>query len=105
MSKSVTASILCNSRQCRIQMPIPYKLHNIEIRYNNEDLVIEGDITNVETRRCLENIKDTGSRTVKELLKKGRAIRYHKEKKEKEKYNELRCTRNTSENYEIKLEQ
>ena len=42
---------------------------------------------------------------VKELLQKGRAIRYHKEKKEKEKYNELRCTRNTSENYEIKLEQ
>ena len=29
--------------------------------------------------------------TVKELLKKGRAIRYNKEKKEAEKYNELRC--------------
>lgn len=28
--------------------------------------------------------------TTKELLKKGRAIRYNKEKKEKEKYNELR---------------
>jgi hypothetical protein len=38
---------------------------------------------------------------VKELLKKGRAIRYNKEKKEKEKYNELRCARNTS----VKLEQ
>jgi hypothetical protein len=43
--------------------------------------------------------------TVKELLQKGRAIRYHKEKKETEKYNELRCARNTSANYEIKLEQ
>ena len=43
--------------------------------------------------------------TVKELLKKGRAIRYHKEKKEKEKYNEIRCPRNTSENFEIKLSQ
>jgi hypothetical protein len=43
-------------------------------------------------------------KTVKELLQKGRAIRYNKEKKEKEKYNEIRCARNMSANYEIKLE-
>jgi hypothetical protein len=44
-------------------------------------------------------------KTVKELLAKGRAIRYNKEKKEKEKYNEVRCARNTSANFEIKLGQ
>jgi hypothetical protein len=43
--------------------------------------------------------------TVKDLLAKGRAIRYNKEKKEKEKYNEVMCARNTSANYEIKLGQ
>ena len=43
--------------------------------------------------------------TVKELLAKGRAIRHNKEKKEKEKYNEVRCARNMSANYKIKLEQ
>lgn len=37
--------------------------------------------------------------TVKDLLKKGRAIRYNKEKKEKD--NEIRCSRNTS----VKLSQ
>jgi hypothetical protein len=41
--------------------------------------------------------------TVKELLKKGRAIRYNKEKKEKEKYNELRSAGISY--YKIKLEQ
>jgi hypothetical protein len=43
--------------------------------------------------------------TVKELLKKGREIRYNKESKEKEKDNEIRCVRNTLSYYEIKLEQ
>jgi hypothetical protein len=44
-------------------------------------------------------------KTVKEFLKKGREIRYNKEKKEKEKDNELRYARNTLANFEIKLEQ
>jgi hypothetical protein len=43
--------------------------------------------------------------TVKELLKKGREIRYNKESKEKEKDNEIRCARNTLSYYGIKLEQ
>jgi hypothetical protein len=43
--------------------------------------------------------------TVKELLKKGREIRYNKESKEKEKYNEIRCARNTLSYYGINLEQ
>jgi hypothetical protein len=43
--------------------------------------------------------------TVKKLLKKGREIRYNKESKEKEKDNEIRCSRNTLSYYEIKLEQ
>ena len=44
---------------------------------------------------------------VKKLLKKGREIRYHKEKKEKEKekYSDIRCKQNTLSNYEIKLGQ
>jgi hypothetical protein len=43
--------------------------------------------------------------TVKGLLQKGRAVRYHKEKKEKQKDNELRCTGNTLKYYGIKSEQ
>ena len=43
--------------------------------------------------------------TVKELLKKGREIRYNKESKEKEKDNEIRCARNTLSYYGINLEQ
>ncbi len=40
---------------------------------------------------------------VKEILKKGREIRYHKELKEKEKENEIRCARNTLAHFGIKL--
>lgn len=39
--------------------------------------------------------------TTKDLLKKGRLIRYHKEEKEKEKLNELRYARNTLAHYGI----
>ena len=43
--------------------------------------------------------------TVKELLKKGREIRYNKDKKEKQKDNELRGSRNTLNYCGIKSEQ
>ena len=39
----------------------------------------------------------------KELLKKGRLIRHHKEEKEKEKLNELRYARNTLAHYGINV--
>ena len=64
--------------------------------------------TDFDKQEYIEEYLDTliyEYQTVKELLKKGREIRYHKEKKEKEKDNELRCARNTLSYYGIKLEQ
>jgi hypothetical protein len=43
--------------------------------------------------------------TVKELLKRGREIRYYKELKEREKDNENRCDRNILVDYGIKINQ
>jgi lipid A disaccharide synthetase len=43
--------------------------------------------------------------TVKELLKRGREIRYYKELKEREKDNENRCARNILVDYGIKINQ
>jgi hypothetical protein len=75
----------------------------LNVNFNNKFMN-----TNFDKHEHVELYFDTlihEYQTVKELLAKGRAIRYNKEKKEKEKYNELRCARNTLSQYEIKLEQ
>jgi hypothetical protein len=75
----------------------------LNINFNNKFMN-----TNFDKHEHIEFYFDTlieEYQNVKELLKKGREIRYYKEKKEKEKYNEITCSRNMSENYEIKMEQ
>jgi len=65
----------------------------LDINFNNKFMN-----TNFDKHEHIELYFDTllhEYQTVKELLKKGREIRYTKEKKEKEKDNEIRFARNT----------
>lgn len=73
----------------------------LNINYNNKFMN-----TDFEKQEYIEEYFDNliyEFERVKELLKKGREIRYFKEKKEKEKDNEIRCARNTLAHYGIKL--
>ena len=65
----------------------------LNINFNNKFMN-----TDFDKQEYIEEYLDTliyEYQTVKELLKKGREIRYNKEKKEKQKDNELRGARNT----------
>lgn len=64
----------------------------LNINFNNKFMN-----TDFDKQEYIEEYLDTlvyEYQTVKELLKKGREIRYTKGKKEKEKDNEIRCVRN-----------
>lgn len=73
----------------------------LNINYNNKFMN-----TNFEKQEYIEEYFDSliyEFERVKALLKKGREIRYFKEKKEKEKENEIRCARNTLAHYGIRM--
>jgi hypothetical protein len=75
----------------------------LNINFNNKFMN-----TDFDKQEYIEEYLDTliyEYQTVKELLKKGREIRYNKEKKEKQKDNEVRGSRNTLKYCEIKSEQ
>jgi hypothetical protein len=75
----------------------------LNINFNNKFMN-----TDFDKQEYIEEYLDTliyEYQTVKELLKKGREIRYNKDKKEKQKDNELRGSRNTLNYCGIKSEQ
>ena len=75
----------------------------LNINFNNKFMN-----TDFDKQEYIEEYLDTliyEYQTVKELLKKGREIRYNKEKKEKQKDNEIRCVRATLKYCGIKSEQ
>jgi len=76
--------------QVNIVLNINYNNKFINTDFDNEEYIEE----NLD--RLVHEYK-----TVKELLKRGREIRYYKELKEREN----RCARNASVNYEIKSEE